>query len=54
LLNKVFHQAIRREIIALIISNEQVSFSRLKSISDVTDGNIFIQLGKLEEAGYIK
>lgn len=37
----------------LLARHEQLSFSRLKTLLDETDGNLGAQMRKLEEAGYV-
>jgi DNA-binding MarR family transcriptional regulator len=38
----------------LLARHDRLSFSRLKSLLDETDGNLGAQLRKLEDAGYVK
>lgn len=37
----------------LLARHERLSFSRLKTLLDETDGNLGAQMRKLEEAGYV-
>jgi DNA-binding MarR family transcriptional regulator len=37
----------------LLARHEQLSFSRLKTLLEETDGNLGAQMRKLEEAGYV-
>lgn len=54
MLNKIFHQSIRTEVMAIVVTNDEVSFIMLKDKLNATFGNLFIHLVKLEKAGYIK
>src|SRR5262245_56662103 len=51
-LNPVFHQTLRTRIAALL-SVRPYSFSELKNVLDVTDGNLDAHLRKLSSAGYL-
>ncbi len=55
-LDKVIHEKARLLILTIIASRpgKTVSFNELKDISQLTSGNLSIQLKNLEEAGYIK
>ena len=55
-LNETIHQPIRLRIMASLVTlapDEEVDFTTLRSLLDVTDGNLGAHLRKLEEAGYI-
>jgi DNA-binding MarR family transcriptional regulator len=53
-LNKVFDSRIRIGIMSALIVDEGVNFNDLKSLIDVTDGNLATHLKTLEENNYIK
>jgi len=53
-LNKVFDSRIRLGVMSILVVNEEVSFNDLKTMMDVTDGNLATHLVNLEENGYIK
>ena len=56
-IDKVIHQPVRLRIMASLVtleSKEQVDFTYLRDLLQVTDGNLGAHLRKLEEAGYIK
>lgn len=53
-LNKVFDSRIRIGIMSALIVAENHSFNDLKTLLDVTDGNLASHMKTLEEAGYIK
>jgi DNA-binding MarR family transcriptional regulator len=55
-LNETIHQPVRLRIMACLVSLEpavEVDFAYLRSLLDVTDGNLGAHLRKLEEAGFI-
>jgi len=55
-LNETIHQTVRLRIMASLVNlkpDEEVDFSYLRGLLDVTDGNLGAHLRKLEEAGYI-
>ena|ERR1044072_5533899 len=53
-LNKVFDSRIRIGIMSALIVNESLNFNDLKSLIDVTDGNLATHLKTLEENKFIK
>ena len=55
-LNETIHQPVRLRIMAALVTLEagnEVDFSYLRELLEVTDGNLGAHLRKLEEAGYI-
>jgi DNA-binding MarR family transcriptional regulator len=55
-LNETIHQAVRLRVMAALVTLEtgnEVEFTYLRNLLDVTDGNLGAHLRKLEEAGYI-
>lgn len=50
---EAFSLSIRLKLISCLLNGEK-TFSDLKKITEATDGNISVQLSKLEEWGYIK
>jgi DNA-binding MarR family transcriptional regulator len=55
-LNETIHQPVRLRIMAALVALEagnEVDFTYLRDLLDVTDGNLGAHLRKLEEAGYI-
>jgi DNA-binding MarR family transcriptional regulator len=55
-LNETIHQPVRLRIMAALVSMDvtnEVDFTYLRDLLDVTDGNLGAHLRKLEEAGYI-
>lgn len=52
-LNKIFDSRIRIGIMSALIVNETLNFNDLKSLIEVTDGNLATHLKTLEEHKYI-
>ena len=54
--NETIHQPVRLQIMAALVTlgpEEEVDFSYLRDLLEVTDGNLGAHLRKLEESGYI-
>ncbi len=55
-IDAVIHQPVRLRIMASLVTldaTEQVDFTYLRDLLEVTDGNLGAHLRKLEDAGYI-
>ncbi len=55
-LNETIHQPVRLRIMASLVAldaGNEVDFTYLRDLLEVTDGNLGAHLRKLEEAGYI-
>ena len=55
-LNEIIHQPVRLRVMAALVTldtGNEVDFTYLRDLLDVTDGNLGAHLRKLEEAGYI-
>lgn len=55
-LNEIIHQPVRLRIMAALVTLDQgdeVDFTYLRDLLEVTDGNLGAHLRKLEEAGYV-
>jgi DNA-binding MarR family transcriptional regulator len=55
-LNETIHQTVRLRIMASLVTlapGDEVDFSYLRDLLEVTDGNLGAHLRKLEDAGYI-
>ena len=55
-LNETIHQPVRLRIMAALVTlgqDEEVDFTYLRDLLEVTDGNLGAHLRKLEEVGYI-
>lgn len=48
----VFHQSVRTRL-ALVLNAREASFSELKTMLEITDGNLDAHLRKLSAAGYL-
>ena len=44
----------RLGIISALINGDKLDFTYLKKVLELSDGNLSVQIRKLEEAGYIK
>jgi DNA-binding HxlR family transcriptional regulator len=53
-LNKVFDSRIRIGIMSALMVNEDMNFNDLKTLIDVTDGNLASHMKTLEENGFVK
>jgi len=53
-INKVFENKVRLGIMSVLSVNESVDFKELKSLLDITDGNLSSNASVLESEGYIK
>ena len=51
--NKAFENRIRLGIMSVLMVNENVEFTRLKELLQVTDGNLASHLSALEKEGYV-
>ncbi len=52
--NKMFENKARLGIMSVLAANESVDFQTLKSLLNLTDGNLASHARSLEEAGYIE
>jgi DNA-binding MarR family transcriptional regulator len=52
-LDPLIHNRLRLSILAAVAHSDEVDFMSLKSAVKTTDGNLSIQLRKLEDAGYV-
>lgn len=53
-LDPMLHQPARTQIVAFLSARGEASFSDLKRVLGVTDGNLGAHLGKLVEAGLVE
>lgn len=53
-INKTFESRIRLGIMSVLIVNDWVSFSELKELLDVTDGNLSSHIAGLEKVEFIE
>lgn len=52
-IDDVIHGRLRLGVMAYLANAEVADFNELKSVLDVTQGNLSVQLRKLEEAAYV-
>ena len=50
---RLLHERMRLAIMSALAVNPSLSFSDMKSILEISDGNLSVHARKLEEAGYI-
>jgi len=53
-LNPLLHNELRLRIMVALDSLDDADFVYLKALTKATAGNLSVQIGKLEEAGYIR
>lgn len=53
-LDPLLHQAARTQLVAYLSGRGEATFSELKRVLGVTDGNLGAHLAKLVEAGYLE
>lgn len=53
-LDRLIHQRFRLGIMSALAVNDSLTFSDLKALLGITDGNLSVHARKLEEAGYIE
>jgi DNA-binding MarR family transcriptional regulator len=52
-LDRVIHERVRLAIVSALAGAEALSFSELKELLDITDGNLSVHARRLEEAGFV-
>ncbi len=52
-IDEVIHGRLRLGVMAYLANAEVADFNELKALLDVTQGNLSVQLRKLEDAGYV-
>lgn len=53
-LNKEFESRVRLGIMSVLMVNDWVDFSEMKSLLEITDGNLASHSNALEKSGYIE
>ena len=53
-LDPVIHQRVRLGILSALAAGGTTSFTDLKAVLDLTDGNLSVHARKLEDAGYLE
>jgi DNA-binding HxlR family transcriptional regulator len=51
--DRLIYERVRLGIMSALAMNEQLTFNELKTLFDVSDGNLSAHARKLEEAGYV-
>lgn len=52
-LDRLIHERVRLGILSALAANTTMTFSELKALLEITDGNLSVHARKLEEAGYV-
>ena len=52
-LNAVIHERARLGIMSVLAARSALTFAELKTLLDLTDGNLSVHLRILEQAGYV-
>lgn len=52
-LDRVIHERVRLGILSTLAVHESLTFNDLKTVLQLTDGNLSVHARKLEEAGYV-
>jgi DNA-binding HxlR family transcriptional regulator len=52
-LDPVIHGKLRLAILSLLLARDEADFTWLRKKAGATDGNLSVQMVKLEEAGYV-
>lgn len=53
-INKDFESRVRLGVMSVLLVNDWVDFSEMKSLLEVTDGNLASHTSALEKSGYIE
>ena len=53
-LDPIVHQRVRLGILSALAAGGTTSFTDLKTVLDLTDGNLSVHARKLEDAGYLE
>lgn len=53
-LDRVIHERIRLGVVSALAVNASLTFTELKELLGVTDGNLSVHTRKLEDAGYVE
>lgn len=52
-LDRLIHERVRLAIVSALAVHDMLTFNELKSLLDITDGNLSVHARKLEDARYI-
>lgn len=53
-LDRLIHERTRLAIVSALAVNDALTFTELKQLLDVSDGNLSVHARKLEDAGYVE
>jgi DNA-binding MarR family transcriptional regulator len=53
-LDRLIHERTRLAIVSALAVNQSLSFTELKKLLQITDGNLSVHARKLEEAAYVE
>lgn len=52
-LERLIHEPVRLALVSALAANESLTFSQLKALLEITDGNLSVHARKLEDADYV-
>ena len=52
-LDRLIHERVRLAIVSALAVHDRLTFNELKSLLDITDGNLSVHARKLEDARYV-
>lgn len=52
-LERLIHEPVRLAMVSALAANESLTFSELKGLLEITDGNLSVHARKLEDAEYV-
>jgi len=52
-LDRILHERMRLAIVSALAANPTLTFLKLRSLLDASDGNLSVHARKLEDAGYV-
>ena len=52
-LDRVIHERVRLGIVSALAASDGMTFTDLRSLLDLSDGNLSVHARRLEEAGYV-
>jgi len=53
-LDKLIHERTRLALVSALAANSSMTFNELKTVLQITDGNLSVHARKLEDAGYLE
>jgi DNA-binding transcriptional ArsR family regulator len=52
-IERLIHEPVRLAMVSALVANDSLSFSELKKLLSITDGNLAVHARKLEDAAYV-